>query len=1012
MPRLAGRFVLGALLGRGAHGAVYEAADGGQRVAVKLFGEGTDPSRIRREIAALRLLRVRGVAQFIEEGLAGGLVYVAMELVRGRDFPGAAAPRPWDELAHTVIALFETLAEVHSAGIVHRDLKPANVLVDGAGRPTVVDFGVSWGANIAHARTREGQLLGTPAYLSPEQIRGEQAGIPTDLYAAGVMLYEALSGVVPHGGTSAGLLYRRAREPAQPLLEVAPHTPRNVARVVDRLLRTDPLDRPRSADLVVALLTQRDGVDEDALPRLGGRDAVAEVWRALERGRSAIVVGPRGSGRTTTIDGVLRRCVEHGREAVSLVPGRLPYSSLAPVLPALELGEHSLAEAEACVEQALLAVLRAGTLVLADDVESCDTRTQRLLARASAHGGIVLARLPSPKVEGPHHGMQVPVELRDFDERELEPLFLGGDRVLHTRADAARILHRVTGGRAARVVGELTRWVRLGAARWQGRKLSVDPWLIDELEQRPSANVLELSLPAHHSEVMEWLALCPCGLEVAVLTRAMQLRRFEVEGLLDELSACGAVERRDTRVLATGVAQELEPWSPSRIRAAHRALAEAMAPGSPGRLAHLLGGDDAQESIASSAIADEAVTVARSFVDQGRLSRASAALADAAAAVYRAADGDAGARVLAAWVRVAVLMRVPVALDRVLSALAHAPSRPSTQALARFAHAALALLTGGPRPFEQLQAIGPLPDDELELERRHLLVLAARRAPLAAEQAAVEQSCRWAQALRSREAQARAAGWLGRLAQREGRPGEAAAQHHSAARLTHNAVTAVESLLDAARCELEELCLLEARRDAELALAAAAAARNPLQEAQAEWLLRALAYREDRAVSIDDELLNVVAKVGAAELEARVALTEAAIAFRLGAHARARELAAHASARWQELGWAEPAALARGLAATCGAPLDDAALDELLDLAARAEPALGLQLLGLLAQACPEVRRRAHALAEPLAPRLPSHLLLARLDVLSPQEALDALTDAHAAACARATERTASPELT
>lgn len=988
--------MLGALLGRGAHGAVYEATDGGQRVAVKLFGEGTDPIRIRREIAALRLLRVRGVAQFIEEGLADGLVYVAMELVRGRDFPGAATPRSWDELSRTVIALFETLAEVHSAGIVHRDLKPANVLVDSDGRPTVVDFGVSWGANIAHARTREGQLLGTPAYLSPEQIRGEQAGIPTDLYAAGVMLYEALSGVVPHGGTSVGLLYRRVREPAQPLLELAPHTPRSVARVVDRLLRTDPLDRPRSADLVVALLTQRDGTDEDPLPRLGSYDAIGEVWRALERGRSAVVVGPRGSGRTTTIDGVLRRCTERGRTAVALVPGRLPYASLASALPGLELGQHSLAEAESCVEQALLAVLRAGTILLADDVESCDTRTQRLLARASSHGGIVLGRLPSAKPEGPYHGMLVRVELRDFDERELEPLFLGGDRVLHTRADAARILHRVTGGRAARVVGELTRWVRLGAARWQGRKLSVDPWLIDELEQRPSANVLELSLAAHHSEVMEWLALCPCGVEVAVLTRAMQLRRFELEGLLDELVTYGVVERRGEHVLATGVVPELEPWSPSRIRAAHRALAEAMAPGSPGRLAHLLGGDDVQAPTSPSVIADEAILLARICVEQGRLSRASSALAEAAAAAHRAADGETGSRVLAAWVRVAVLMRVPVALDRVLSALAHAPSRPSTQALARFAHAALALLTGGPRPFEQLQAIGALPDDELELERRQLLVLAARRAPLAVEQRAVEQSCAWAQAQRSREAQARAAGWLGRLAQREGRPGEAASQHHSAARLARNAVAAVEALLEAARCELEDLDLLEARRDAELALAAAAAARNPLQEAQAEWLLRALAYREDRAVSIDDELLNVVAKVGAAELEARVALTEAAIAFRLGATARACELALLASARWQELAHSELAGLARALAAACGAALQAPALAELLELASSTPPAVGLQILGLLSRAHPELRSRASPLAAPLARRLPPPMQLARLDVLSAQEALDLLREAHA----------------
>ncbi|HRC56633.1 MAG TPA: serine/threonine-protein kinase, partial [Kofleriaceae bacterium] len=355
--RRAGRFVLGPLLGRGAHGAVYEASDPavGQVVAVKIFGDACDPSRIRREIAALRLLRVRGVVQFIEEGIASGQVYLAMERVRGCDFPGGPRPMPWSAMAHTVIALFETLAEVHSAGIVHRDLKPANVLVDAQGRPTVVDFGVSWGANIAPAHTLEGQIIGTPAYLSPEQIRGEPVGTATDLYAAGVMLYEALSGVVPHGGNTVGLFYRRVRDEVTPLLEVAPETPRSVARVVDQLLRNSPIERPRSADLVVALLTQSSGAGAAAIPRLGSRDAAAEVLAALERGLSAVVVGPLGSGRTSVLDEVQRCCAERGRRCVALVPGRLPYASLGPLaaglLPGDRPGERSLAEGDALAEQ-------------------------------------------------------------------------------------------------------------------------------------------------------------------------------------------------------------------------------------------------------------------------------------------------------------------------------------------------------------------------------------------------------------------------------------------------------------------------------------------------------------------------------------------------------------------------------------------------------------------------------------------------------------------------------------
>lgn len=997
-PRRAGRFALGALLGSGAHGSVYEAIDtgNGEEVAIKIFGPACDPSRVRREIAALRLLRVRGVVKLIEEGISEGAAYLAMERVRGSDFPGRPKPARWEELAPTAIALFETLAEVHGAGIVHRDLKPPNVLVDARGRPTVVDFGVSWGANIAPAHTQVGQIIGTPAYLSPEQIRGEPVGPATDLYAAGILIYEALSGVVPHGGSSLGLFYRRVREPAPPLLEVAPSTPRAVSRVIDQLLRINPLERPRSADLVVALLTQSRGA-EPVLPRLGSRDPAAEVFEALARGQSVVVVGPRGSGRTPVLEQTMQRCVERGKKVAALVPARLPYASLAPLLPELTgAAEAEIAEVDGLAERALGALLAEGVMVFADDVEACDARSQRLLERLADAGGTVRSRLPMPPGRSRRTitrspGEVVQVVLRDFDERELRGLFLGGDRVFHTRADAARILYRLTGGRAARISAELTRWGRLGIARWQGAHLAVDPGLIDELDARPSASsLLDAAIPPHLAEIMEWLALCAAGIELEVLARAMKLRRFEVEGLLEELEQLGAARREGSLVTATGCALSSEPWSPATVRAAHRALAAELAPGSPRRLLHLLAGTEPQDLVSSRAIADEAVALARGSVAEGRLPRAVTWLADSVVALRLGDDVSALVAVVAEWVRVAAMVRTPAALDQVLAELARTPQTAVVPNLQRFARASLAVLTGSGNALELAEQVASFDVDELELERQALLVAAARRADLELEQRAVARAAAWAAARGGREALARAASWQGRLCYRESAFAEAARLHHQAARLTGNATVRIDSMLDAASAEMEDLAMPEAQRDAEEAHAAARAARNPLQEARAEWLLRTLAYREDRATEVDEELLSLLPRVGAPDLEALVAFTEAAVAFRLRRPERSRELAQRAHVLWLDLGRATPAAISRCLALAVGAPPQAGELDELVTLARVApDPVLGIQMLALLVCAAPALRPRVRALATQLAQSIAPRYLPARSDVLSPQEAIE-----------------------
>jgi hypothetical protein len=249
---VADRYRLVAVLGSGGHGRVWEAEDllTRARVAVKILGAdlGAMGARIRREVASLRLLCLPGVVQLLDEGTEGDRAFLVMERVLGAWFPGAPTPAPWERIAPVALGLLETLGRVHALGIVHRDLKPANILVSAEQRPTILDFGLARPESpLDQSLTDTGAILGTPRYLAPEQIRGE-ATSRTDLYAVGLLLYEALSGHVPHAADDTmQLLQARFSEAAPPLAEVAPAVPPFVAAVVDDLLANNPRDRPGSA---------------------------------------------------------------------------------------------------------------------------------------------------------------------------------------------------------------------------------------------------------------------------------------------------------------------------------------------------------------------------------------------------------------------------------------------------------------------------------------------------------------------------------------------------------------------------------------------------------------------------------------------------------------------------------------------------------------------------------------------------------------------------------------------
>ncbi|MCC6675755.1 MAG: protein kinase [Phycisphaerales bacterium] len=207
-----GRYTVVRLLGAGGMGLVYEATQDAPRraVALKLMRPGLVSAdllrRFEREAQTLARLQHPGIAQVYEAGMEraaqSAMPYLAMELVPGQPLTTYAAGRPVREKLELFARLAEAVAHAHQRGVVHRDLKPANVLVDAGGQPKVLDFGIARlieEAPRVTGSTRTGQVLGTLAYLSPEQAEGDpdRVDIRADVYALGVILYELLAGRLP-----------------------------------------------------------------------------------------------------------------------------------------------------------------------------------------------------------------------------------------------------------------------------------------------------------------------------------------------------------------------------------------------------------------------------------------------------------------------------------------------------------------------------------------------------------------------------------------------------------------------------------------------------------------------------------------------------------------------------------------------------------------------------------------------------------------------------------------------
>jgi serine/threonine protein kinase/tetratricopeptide (TPR) repeat protein len=368
-----------AQLGAGGMGEVYRAADPrlGRDVAVKvirrlLLGDDTALDRLLREATLASSLNHPNIVTIYETGVVDDDRYIAMELVEGSTLRAVAAQGlPLSRAIAIAKQIAEALAVAHAAQIIHRDIKPDNVMVRPDGYVKLLDFGLARaqldpiGAASTGPVTGPGLVLGTIAYMAPEQARGENVGPEADVFALGVLLYELVTGRHPFMAASQlGTLHALMSDNPEPPAIVNPELPRTIEQLILEALQKDPRLRPGASEVMYRLNVAHDSSVAAALssvtvsPRrpvstgkVVGRESeleklFAEFGRATRgQGRLVVVSAEAGLGKTTLVETFLRQLEESG-EPVRVGRGRCSErlagsEAYLPVLEVLDSLQHN-----------------------------------------------------------------------------------------------------------------------------------------------------------------------------------------------------------------------------------------------------------------------------------------------------------------------------------------------------------------------------------------------------------------------------------------------------------------------------------------------------------------------------------------------------------------------------------------------------------------------------------------------------------------------------------------------
>ena len=379
---------INAKLGKGGMGEVYRATDTklGRDVALKVLADELSDNaerlaRFEREARAIAALNHPGIVTIFSVEESEGRRFITMELVEGTTLEALIPPggMPLSAFFELAIPIVDAISTAHDRGIAHRDLKPANIMVTHEGLVKVLDFGLAkpvasgttadeeTKATVGGDLTGEGRVLGTVAYMSPEQAEGKDVDHRSDIFSLGVLFYQMATGLRPfEGQTQLSLLTSIMRDEPVPVIELKPALPRHLGRIVGRCLAKSPIERYQSSiDLRTDLQGLRREVESGELtaeeaeavpavaptamiyktPMVGRDDEVAQLLELLDEAASgtgglAMIGGEPGVGKTRLAWDILEEA--RSRELAALIGHCYESEGTPPFIPWVEILEATV----------------------------------------------------------------------------------------------------------------------------------------------------------------------------------------------------------------------------------------------------------------------------------------------------------------------------------------------------------------------------------------------------------------------------------------------------------------------------------------------------------------------------------------------------------------------------------------------------------------------------------------------------------------------------------------------